>query len=187
MEIWAKRMGKLLGGSQQLPSTCIKCARLRGARLLLLPVLHFPNCSCNFFLLVWGGQREVILLSGVALLSHITFFPPTTQRWSPSFSRVNFTFSSALLPPSSGTFTKQSGWLLPSHFIKFILYPQGVSLLSYMCQDQARTVGFELQIWKEVVLHIREHQWERSRHSRCFLEQRETRPHLLRTPVLYPG
>lgn len=50
--------------------------------------------------------------------------------------------------------------LLPSHFVKFILYPPGVSLLSYMCQDLARIMDFRIGIWKEVALHIRKHQQE---------------------------
>lgn len=43
---------------------------------------------------------------------------------------------------------------LLSHFIKSILYPPGVSLLSYMCQDLARIVGFRLGVWQEVALQI---------------------------------
>lgn len=77
--------------------------------------------------------------------------PFPVSEWSFSHSA---SLSLTLLPLSASGVED----LLPSHFIKSILYPPGVSLLSYTCQALATIVGFSLGVWQEVALHISEHQ-----------------------------
>lgn len=59
---------------------------------------------------------------------------PVSECW---FSPHSASLSLTLLPLSPSGVKD----LVPSHFIKSILYPPGVSLLSYVCQDFSQDRG----------------------------------------------
>lgn len=103
----------------------------------------------------------------------IPLFPPfLSKRWS-SFLFLFLSFCFLLLPSLSTTLlplgpTRVKN-LLPSHFIKFMLYlsTRCQSLVTYIERDLARTMKLRLHVWKKAVLHIRDHQREGNLATLC--------------------